>query len=113
MYFAKNMRYLRKKKGKTLEDVAKIFDYKSYTTIQKWELGISEPSLGTAYEICNYFEVSLNDMVYKDLEHEELKELSDDSDKIVEPFNKLDDHGKEKLLDRANELINLGYTHDK
>ena len=39
MTLAKNIRYLRKQKGFSQEDIAKKLGYKSYTTIQKWEMG--------------------------------------------------------------------------
>ena len=46
MYLAKNLRYLRLKNGLSQDYIADRLGYKSYTTIQKWEMGTSEPSLG-------------------------------------------------------------------
>ena len=43
MKLSKNIRYLCKKMGLSQDDLAKKFGYKSYTTIQKWESGVSEP----------------------------------------------------------------------
>ena len=47
MNIGKNIRYLRNKQGYSQEDLADYLGYKSYTTITKWESGVSEPTLKT------------------------------------------------------------------
>lgn len=39
----KNIRYLRRKNEWSQDYIAEKLGYKSYTTIQKWEMGTSEP----------------------------------------------------------------------
>jgi transcriptional regulator with XRE-family HTH domain len=68
---ARNIRYLRKKQGMSQEELAERLGYKSYTTIQKWESGVSEPPLKTAHEIAHIFDVDIDDLVKVELEYKE------------------------------------------
>lgn len=71
MCLSKNIRYLRRKRNLSQEDIANKLGYKSYTTIQKWEMGISEPSIGKLRVLAAIFNVDMNDMTTKNLELEE------------------------------------------
>lgn len=71
MILARNIRYLRKKQGMSQEELAERLGYKSYTTIQKWESGVSEPPLKTAHEIAHIFDVDIDDLVKVELEYKE------------------------------------------
>lgn len=64
----KNIRYLRKRNEWSQEYVAEKLGYKSYTTIQKWEMGISEPPLKKTRELADLFNVDIDDLTNKDLE---------------------------------------------
>ena len=65
MCLAKNIRYLRKKYNYSQDYMAEILGYKSYTTIQKWEMGISEPSIAKLKQLSEIFQVDINDMTSK------------------------------------------------
>ena len=67
MIFAKNIRYLRKRSNMSQESLAEKLGYKSYTTIQKWEMGTSEPPLKIISEMASIFNVDVNDLVHSDL----------------------------------------------
>lgn len=67
MYIGENIRYLRNKKDISQEELAEALGYKSYTTITKWESGVSEPTLKMANQIADYFNISVNDLCYKRL----------------------------------------------
>lgn len=67
MYIGENIRYLRNKKNMSQEELASALGYKSYTTITKWESGVSEPTLKMANQIADYFNISVNDLCYKRL----------------------------------------------
>ena len=69
MYLAQNIRYLRKSRNLSQEELSDKLGYKSYTTIQKWEMGASEPSISMLHTIADLFQVSINDIVYKNLEY--------------------------------------------
>lgn len=88
MKLAKNIRYLRKKMGLSQDDLAKKFGYKSYTTIQKWESGVSEPPFKQLTALSELFKVDMNTLVNCDLE----KPATTTMDKAIEeiggfPYN--------------------------
>ena len=64
----KNIRYLRKKNEWSQDYIAEKLGYKSYTTIQKWEMGTSEPPLKKTRELADLFNVDIDDLTHKDLE---------------------------------------------
>ena len=68
MYIGKNIRYLRKLHNLSQDDLAARFGYKSYTTIQKWETGTSEPPIGVVDELAKMFKVDIDAFVKSDLE---------------------------------------------
>ena len=68
MALARNIRYLRKKQGWGQEELAEKLGYKSYTTIQKWESGVSEPPLKTVHVLAEMFGVDIADLTNTDLE---------------------------------------------
>lgn len=68
MTLAKNIRYLRKNHEWSQEFVAEKLGYKSYTTIQKWEMGTSEPPLRKLKELAELFQVDMDDLTNKNLE---------------------------------------------
>jgi repressor LexA len=65
---AKNIRYLRKKNGFSQDYVAEKLNDKSYTTIQKWEMGTSEPPFKKLKELSELFGVDMDDLANIDLE---------------------------------------------
>lgn len=66
-----NIRYLRLKNGLSQDTLADKLGYKSYTTIQKWESGVSEPPVKILRELASIFNIDMDDMASKDLEAEE------------------------------------------
>lgn len=67
MYIGENIRYLRTTNNISQEELAAALGYKSYTTITKWESGVSEPTLKMANQIAAFFKISVNDLCYKKL----------------------------------------------
>ena len=61
-----NLKYLRKKKGLTQHQMG-VLCRKSDKTISTYELGTREPSVEDIYFISNYFMVSADDLLTKDL----------------------------------------------
>lgn len=72
MFIADNIRYLRKRSGYSQEDLSEMLGYKSFTTIQKWESGVSEPPLGVFVRLAEIFGVDLDDFARKDLSREDM-----------------------------------------
>lgn len=69
MTLASNIRYLRRKQGWGQDLLAEKLGYKSYTTIQKWESGVSEPPLKVVHQIANLFNVDVQDLINSDIEN--------------------------------------------
>ena len=68
MFFAKNLKYLRKLKEWSQDYIAEKLGYKSFTTIQKWESGTSEPPMSTIRTLCIMFNMPMDLMLNVDLE---------------------------------------------
>ena len=73
MGLADNIRYLRRKNNMSQDFIAEKLGYKSYTTIQKWETGVSEPSLEKLSELSKIFNIDIDDLVSRDLTKPELE----------------------------------------
>lgn len=71
MTLSKNIRFLRKNREWSQDFVAEKLGYKSYTTIQKWEMGTSEPPLKKLKELSELFQVDMDDLTNKNLEFPE------------------------------------------
>lgn len=65
-YISTNLKYLRNLKGKSLNDVANICD-KTDVAVHYWENGTREPSAVDIAKLSNYFDISVDDLLNKDL----------------------------------------------
>ncbi|WP_304127589.1 LexA family protein [Mogibacterium diversum] len=69
MSFANNIRFLRRQRNISQEELAEMVGYKSFTTIQKWETGDSEPNMGVLRQLADIFHLSISELVETDLEN--------------------------------------------
>lgn len=76
MTLSKNIRFLRKNREWSQDFVADKLGYKSYTTIQKWEMGTSEPPLRKLKELADLFHVDMDDLTNKDLTSAGIEDFS-------------------------------------
>jgi len=67
MYLASNLKYLRKKSGKTQDALSSEVKI-GRTTIANYESGVSEPNVETLLVFANYFGISLDDLLSKNME---------------------------------------------
>ena len=81
MAFSTNLKYLRKKYGYSQDYIAEKMGYKSFTTIQKWESGIAEPSVAKLKQLATMFNVSMDQLLNEDLTIQE-------DFPIIGPFSK-------------------------
>lgn len=68
MYLAKNLKHLRLKHGFSQDYISDKLGYKSYTTIQKWEMGTSEPSISILKKLSKIYNIDMDTMYTVDLE---------------------------------------------
>ncbi len=105
-----NIRYLRTKNGLSQDYLAEQLGYKSYTTIQKWESGVSEPPVKKLKELSILFNTDMNEIANCDLtknkEHIVIKD-SKDFPKIINYYNQLNETGKSEATKRVQELTYL------
>ena len=76
MHLSKNIRYLRKAHNLSQDDLAEKMGYKSYTTIQKWESGVSEPPIGKLRKLADIFHISMNELTNVDLSEGKREEIT-------------------------------------
>lgn len=67
MYLGKNLKYLRKQKGLTQSDIAEKLDIKR-TMISAYEEGRSEPKLASLNILASTFNISLDELLNRDIE---------------------------------------------
>lgn len=70
MLLSKNIRYFRKKNNFSQEDLSRILGYKSFTTINKWESGKSDPPTEILIKLAELFKIDLQDLITRDFEYE-------------------------------------------
>jgi transcriptional regulator with XRE-family HTH domain len=74
MFFAPNLKFLRKKAGKTQDNMSSDLKI-GRTTIANYEAGLSEPNIETLVKFANYFGVSIDGFLSKNMEAEILDSL--------------------------------------
>lgn len=101
----KNILFYRKMRKFTQKQLADFLEI-GVSTVSGWERGAYTPDIDTLFRICNFLEVTLNDMcgVFTDNRH-----LSEGETNLLNTYRLLNKAGQEKLLERAEELTNLGY----
>ncbi len=67
MYLAANLKFLRKKSGKTQDALSSDVNI-GRTTIANYEAGISEPNVDTLLTFSKYFGIPLDDLLSKNME---------------------------------------------
>ena len=114
MEFSSNLRYLRRKNGLSQDELANKLGYKSFTTIQKWESGVSEPSVSTLKIIADIFSVSMDQMINDDLSAfsqssssaPELK-LTEQQEELIKLSNNLSEEQVARILSYAQAIYDL------
>ena len=72
--FEKNIKYLRKKRGWRQKDLSDALGYSAWTTINKWETGVSVPPMKTVVKIGALFNLDPPDLLNVDLEQRDIDE---------------------------------------
>lgn len=104
----KRIRYFRRLRELSQDEIAQRLGYKSYTTIQKWETGINEPSISMLHKLADILGVNVNDLTIDDTpsyyEDEELvRQMQKDYENLDTRF----------LMDASRKLSKEGYDKVK
>ena len=113
MEFSSNLRYLRKERGMSQDELADKLGYKSFTTIQKWESGVSEPSVSTLKVIANIFGISMDQMINQNLSAPSSSpadplQLTEQEERLVAICRSLNEEGRERLAEYGDDLVASG-----
>ncbi len=68
MYFASNIKFLRRRRGRTQDDVASALQMKR-STLSGYENGVAQPGIEALVAFSGYFNISLDTMLKVDLTH--------------------------------------------
>jgi transcriptional regulator with XRE-family HTH domain len=74
MYFTSNLKLLRKRRGKTQDDLANALGMKR-STLSGYENNIAEPGIDALVKISEYFRVSIDTLLKIDLSRLTLNQL--------------------------------------
>ena len=102
----KNLVFYRKKLKITQRQLADYLET-GVSTVSGWERGAYTPDIDTLFAICKLFHIGLNDMCGISAD---ISPLTDDENDLLNTYKILNDAGRQKLLERAVELRDLGYV---
>lgn len=102
----KNLVFYRKKLKITQRQLADYLET-GVSTVSGWERGAYTPDIDTLFAICKLFRIGLNDMCGISADN---SPLTDDENDLLNTYKILNDAGRQKLLERAVELRDLGYV---
>ena len=94
--FSKNLRYYMNKYNKKQSDLINDLGLSS-STISNWCTGEKLPRMDKVQILADYFHINKSDLI-------EEKEQQDDTPKIMQFYNKLNDLGKKEATKRVEEL---------
>lgn len=92
----------RVERGMTQKEAAELFGLK-YRTYQNYENGVTSPDMDTAAEFARHFDCTIGDLF--DLEEGARRGLSQDEQRLIELYRKLNENGKAALTATAEGLL--------
>lgn len=105
-YIGMRIRELRKKKGMSVEELGQLVGYRG-STVNSWERGRTEPTGQTLVRICKIFGVEIT-YFYQATAPASWTAVDETEFGILTSFRALNDAGKEKLSEYADDLISSG-----
>lgn len=109
--FSKNLKFLREKNHMEQQELANHLGKKSSSTISEWEKGKYTPRIGVLNDIAELFDVSISDLMNKDLSNQENSNYKTGISKI---YDLLDPDRQAKVvnyaqaqLDEQNNIIHI------
>ncbi len=117
MYFPSNIKFLRKRKGRTQDDVAAALDLKR-STLSGYENGVAQPGIDVLVSFSGYFNMSIDTLLKIDiarLSESQLGELERGYDAYVKGSNlrvlaTTVNSGNRENIELVTEKAKAGYT---
>lgn len=104
MSLGENIRYLRLKNHMSQDELAEKLGYKSYTTIQKWESGVSEPPIKKLKDISLLFGVDMDTIMNDDI----FRSVS-----LPSPPRLSSEDIKKILTSKTDGCVNIGAVYER
>ena len=104
----KNLIFYRKLRNITQKQLADGIRVAA-TTLSGWERGVATPDIDTLFAICNFLQISLDDICGV-IPDEDTYFVTPEEKKLLLDYQKLNETGKAKLQERIEELMLLGHT---
>ena len=67
-YFEKNLKFLRKERNISQQELADKIKKINRSTISRYESGEIDPTIGNVLLIANYFNIPISDLLFEDLQ---------------------------------------------
>ena len=107
-YLGSRLKYLRKSENITQQDLASSLGI-AKSTISMYENGQREPDFETLEAIADYFNVDMRTFFPNDTQHAPPPaELSSDEERLLSLYRELNEEGREKLIDYADDMTRSG-----
>lgn len=112
--FGANLTKLRKARGLSQSETAAALGI-TQSTYAGWETGTRKVQLSTMLQLSEYFGVSVDVLIGAQkltvpTTDERAFDLKESEKNLILTFRKLNREGKQKLCERADELLDLGYV---
>lgn len=78
MDIAKGLKYFRTKKGITQTELAKFLGVNN-SNVSNWEKGIAKPDIDMLVRIANYFEISVDELIFVEKNQKKLDDFSSEN----------------------------------
>ena len=101
-----NIRVLRKQSGLTMKQLG-IELGMAESTVSLYETGKRSPDIQSLIRIADFFDVSLDYLCGRKCDNSE-RAISSKQSKVLSLFDDLNEEGKEKLIDYADDLVSSG-----
>lgn len=103
--FSKQLKHQLQIHEMTQSDLAKRLGV-STQSVTNWCKGAKTPRMDKVDSMCKIFNCRRSDL----MEEKSLISLNNNDKTILDKYHLLNDEGKQRLLERADELIELGYV---
>lgn len=109
--FHSNLKFLRNKKGLSQQELSDQLQM-GRSTLAEYERGKAEPSMGTLIRLAEIFQVSLDDLVRKNLEHHEYEIIRNKDLRVLAITVDRDNRSNIELVDTKAEAGYLESAQD-
>lgn len=110
--FGVNLASARKARGYSQAEIASLLGI-TQSTYAGWETGTRKIQLSTMIQLSSLLNVSIDMLIGSEKlilpENKDNFELKESEKNLISTYRKLNREGKQKLCERADELLDLGY----